>query len=212
MKLYISSYKLGNNTEELEKWIEMNGNKIALIPNSRDVFEESERKTAGINKDVDSLRSLGFDVTVVSLKDYFGNSEQLKKDLEQYHAFFAIGGNSFALRKAMQLSGFDMFLKEIYEKKNYLYGGYSAGICVLAPDLQAIKLVDEPVNPYNEDEVLYKGVGILNYLPVPHYKSNHPESEMINDVVEYCKKNNVRYKTLSDGDVIIEEIQNELER
>lgn len=217
MKLYLSSYKLGNNKEELKRWIEEHGNKIVLIPNSRDVYEESERKSIGINKDIEELKNLGFEVTTVSLKEYFGQYDRLKKDLEQYSAFFAIGGNSFALRKAMQLSGFDRFLKEISSNSDYLYGGYSAGICVLAPNLHGLEIVDEPCNPYNKDEILYDGINLLDYLPTPHYKSEHPESKLMDDVIEYCKKNNVKYKTLRDGEVIIENIgreqmRNELER
>lgn len=45
MKLYLSSYKLGNKKEELEKWIKEHNNKICLIPNSRDIYPESERKS-----------------------------------------------------------------------------------------------------------------------------------------------------------------------
>lgn len=212
MKLYLSSYKLGNRTEELTKWIEKHGNKIALIPNSRDVYEESERKTAGINKDKEDLESLGFDVRIISLKDYFGDYDGLRKDLEECHAFFVIGGNSFALRKAMSLSGFDTFLKEISNKKDYLYAGYSAGICVLSPNMHGLELVDEPINPYNEEDVLYEGIGLLDYVPIPHYKSDHPESKMVDDVVEYCEKNNIKFRTLRDGDTIVLELGKDLER
>lgn len=35
MKLYLSSYKLGNDTDYLRNWISNNDNKILLIPNSR---------------------------------------------------------------------------------------------------------------------------------------------------------------------------------
>ena len=38
---------------------------------------------------------------------------------------------------------------------------------------------------------------------LPHYDSDHPESEDIAKEVEYCKNNNVPYKTLRDGEVII---------
>lgn len=106
----------------------------------------------------------------------------------------------------MQLSGFDQYLRDISNKKNYFYGGYSAGICVLAPNLEGLHLVDEPLNPYNTDVAIYNGIDLLDYLPLPHYKSDHPESEMIDNVVEYCKSNNIKYKTLSDGEVIIKEI------
>ena len=74
MKLYLSSYKIGDKTEELKKWIDKNGNKICLIPNARDIYPDGERKTIGIQADVDELTELGFDVTVLSLKDYFNNN------------------------------------------------------------------------------------------------------------------------------------------
>ena len=204
MQLYLSSYKLGNKQDELKKWIKKNGNKIILIPNARDIFEESERKRRGINSDIEMLEQVGFDVKLVSLTDYFGNYDKLKTDFEQYRAFFSIGGNAFALRKAMQLSGFDKFLTELSDRDDYLYGGYSAGICVLAKKLQGLNLVDEPINPYNTEEVLYEGIGLLDYLPIPHYKSDHSESKLVEDVINYCKQNSVKYRTLSDGDVMLE--------
>ena len=206
MKLYLSSYKLGESQDVLRDWMKEYGNKIILIANSRDMFEDSPRKEAGIERDINSLRELGFEVKNVSLKDFFGNYEKLKKDLEGYYAFYVIGGNTFVLRQAMKLSGFDKYLKGISKDSRYLYAGYSAGICVLAPTLEGLHLVDEPVNPYNLEKVIYQGIGLINYVPVPHYKSDHPESELVEHVVEYMKQNKIKYKTLSDGDVILEDL------
>ena len=45
MKLYLSSYKVGNKIEELKKWIIEHGNKICLIPNSRDIYPDGDRKS-----------------------------------------------------------------------------------------------------------------------------------------------------------------------
>lgn len=205
MKLYLSSYKLGNNIDELKKWIEEKGNKIVLIPNSRDVYEDSERLRRGINDNVEMLREIGFDVEVISLKKYFGNPEQLEIDFSKYNAFFAIGGNSFALRKAMQLSGFDEYLKKQVDNPNFLYSGYSAGICVLSPSLLGLELVDPPINPYNDEDVIYEGIGLLDYVLVPHYKSNHSESEKIDLVVKYMLENNIKFQPLRDGEIIVED-------
>lgn len=154
MKLYLSSYKVGNKKEELKKWIDEHGNKICLIPNSRDIYPESERKATGIQADVNELIDLGFDVTVISLKEYFEDKEGLLIKLEEYNAFYVIGGNTFALRQAMYLSGFDKFLKTIENNPNYLYAGYSAGICVLAKDLHGLDVCDDPnANPYGIENV-----------------------------------------------------------
>lgn len=43
MKLYLSSYKLGNDIELLKEWVK-NNNKMLVIPNALDVFEDSEKK------------------------------------------------------------------------------------------------------------------------------------------------------------------------
>lgn len=205
MKLYLSSYKLGNEIEELKKWIEEHGNKIILIPNSRDIYEDSERLRNGINSDIEMLKAIGFDVELISLKEYFDNSQKLEEDFSKYNAFFAIGGNTFALRKAMQLSGFDEFLKKQINNPDFLYSGYSAGICVLSPNLRGLEIVDEPLNPYNNEGAMYDGIGLLDYVPVPHYKSEHPESHLVDDVVKFLLDNNIKHQPIRDGEVIIEE-------
>ena len=202
MKLYLSSYKIGDKVDELKKWINEHGNKICLIPNSRDIYPESERKEKGIQADVEELTNIGFEVTVISLKDYFDHKKELIKILDKFRAFYVIGGNVFALRQAMYLSGFDEYLKTIENDPNYLYAGYSAGICVLAKDMHGLEVCDDPnINPYGID-TMWNGLGYFDYIFLPHYKSNHKETELIDTSVDYCNQHNIKYKTLSDGDVI----------
>ena len=205
MILYLSSYKLGNKTEFLKKWINKNGNKLALIVNARDAKEQNDIEKEKINENIKMLEDIGFEVNILNLKKYFNNNS-LNKELTKFDAFCAIGGNVFVLRQAMKLSGFDKYLKENINNNKLLYIGYSAGSCVLAKKLDGLHLVDEPINPYNSDDVIYDGVGLLNYCITPHYKSNHKESILIDKVVQYMKKNKKNYKTLCDGDVIIEEL------
>jgi dipeptidase E len=50
---------------------------------------------------------------------------------------------------------------------------------------------------------------ILDYAIAPHYKSDHPESADIDKCVAYFKENNIRYKTLRDGEAIIINGENE---
>ena len=63
------------------------------------------------------------------------------------------GGNTFVLAQAMKLSGFGEIIKKYYkENKNVLYGGYSAGVCVLGTTLKGIHLTDDPqLKPYGEE-------------------------------------------------------------
>lgn len=206
MKLYLSSYKLGNETEVLKEWLKENGNKIVIIANSRDWSPDTEEKEKSIKSNIADLQELGFDVKRVDLRNYFNNSEKLKDDLKGYYAFYVIGGNAYTLRMAMKYSGFDNYIKGVANNEEYLYAGYSAGICVLSPSLDGLDIVDEPLNPYNNEPVLYDGLGLLDYTPVPHYKSNHPESALVDKVVDLFDEKGINYKTLRDGEVIVETI------
>lgn len=209
MKLYLSSYKLGNKTEFLKKWIEENDNSIVLITSARDAKEQNDIEKQKIKDNIKMLENIGFKVTKISLKKYFNKKTELKEILKQYHAFCVIGGNVFVLRQAMKLSGFDEYIKEISNEEEYLYIGYSAGSCVLSPTLKCLDLVDEPINPYNDEPVIYDGINLINYVFVPHYKSNHKESERIDKAIIELNKNKIKYKTFSDGDVIIEDTKKE---
>ena len=53
--------------------------------------------------------------------------------------------------------------------------------------------------------MIWEGLGIIDYVIVPHYKSVHLESEIMEEVVEYLIENKIPYKTLRDGEVIIVE-------
>ena len=205
MKLYLSSYKVGNKKEVLKEWQKKHGNKIIFIANSRDHKEETLEKKEIIQEYIDELEEIGFEIVIVDLRKYFGNSVKLQEDLKDFNACYVIGGNTYVLRLAMKYSGFDKYILEKNKEDDFLYMGFSAGICVLAPSLYGLDIVDEPINPYNNDKVDYSGLNILDFVPVPHYKSDHPESKLVDGIVELFKKEGIKYKTLRDGDVIIKE-------
>jgi len=205
MRFYLSSYKLGNEVDKLKKMIPKN-KKTAYIANAMDYSQDMERIKEKINENMQQLSGLGLDVELLDLKEYFGKSKELENKLSQIGTIFISGGNVFVLRQAMKLSGFDIILKKfIKENREMLYGGYSAGICVLAQNLKGIDLMDDlTVKPYgNKLNIIWEGLGILDYLIVPHFKSDHPETKLADKAVEYLKKNKMPFKTLRDGEVII---------
>ncbi|MEK7165488.1 MAG: Type 1 glutamine amidotransferase-like domain-containing protein [Patescibacteria group bacterium] len=204
MKFYLSSYKLGNETEKLKKLIPQK--KIGFIPNALD-FSTADpiRKKKSIEMDIASLRELGLDVTIVDLKNYFNRHNDLKIKLDELGAIFICGGNVFVLRQAMKLSGLDQLLKEYIDNENFLYSGYSAAGCVLSANLKVYEIVDDATDtPYDElKEVIWDGLGFINFAFMPHWDSNHPESAAINKEIEFCRQNNIPYKAIRDGEVIM---------
>ena len=202
MKFYLSSYELGNETEKLKKLVPQG--KIGYIPNARDFTgADPERRERRNKSDMQSLLELGLEVEMVNLRDYFGKQLELKKKLEELGAIFISGGNVFVLRQAMKLSGLDEILKELLNT-DFLYAGYSAAGCVLAPDLKGMELVDPLDTPYKEQkEIIWEGLGFVDFRFMPHWDSNHPESADIDKEIAYCKENNIPYKAIRDGEVII---------
>ena len=88
-----------------------------------------------------------------------------------------------------------------------VYGGYSTGVVILTPSLHGIELVDpkDDIAEGYEKEVIWDGLGLLDYAVAPHYKSDHPESEAINKCVEYMIDHHMPFVALHDGEVIIVE-------
>lgn len=86
-----------------------------------------------------------------------------------------------------------------------VYAGFSAAVCLAAPTLLGVDIVDDPnVVPLSyEKEFSWDGLGLIDYNVAVHYKSDHPESASTDKEVEYYQENNIPYKTLSDGEVII---------
>ncbi|MDP3995704.1 MAG: Type 1 glutamine amidotransferase-like domain-containing protein, partial [bacterium] len=114
MKLYLSSYGIGNETERFKKLV-LKG-KLGYIANALDFpSADLERRNKHIEKDLESLRGLGFKVELVDLHDYFGKKDELNHKIEKLGAIFISGGNVFILRQAMKLSGFDDIIKSIHK-------------------------------------------------------------------------------------------------
>jgi len=206
MKFYLSSYQIGDEIKKLKDLIPKNNKKTAFISNSLDFSDDLERRKEGNQFDINQLTEVGLEVEEFDLRDYFNKPGKLKKDISKYGVIWVRGGNVFVLRQAMKLSGFDNLLKNLAKsKKDLLYGGYSAGICVLAPSLKGLELVDDTNHkPYKEQpELIWEGLNLIDYTIVPHYKSNHPESKAVNNVVKYYKEHNIPFKAISDGEVIV---------
>ena len=205
MNLYLSSYQLGNHPEELSNLF-FHNKKVAVICNARDFDKNQQDYEEKKQEQLTNMSSIGLEPEILDLRNYFGKSDELRTLLKSFAGIWVRGGNTFVLRAAYMLSGLDKIISE-YSKSSddFVYSGFSAGCCVLQKSLKGIDFVDDPslVKTTYDMEPIWEGLGIIDYVFVPHFESDHSESETANLEVEYYKKNNVPYRTLRDGEVII---------
>ncbi len=184
--------------------------RVALILNAGDLWGDQAHAYRVIEQ-AEMLAETGLVATDVDLRDYVDKSAQLEQRLRTCGSVWVAGGNAFVLRRAMYDSRFDRIITKMLKDDAIAYGGYSAGICVLAASLKGLDLVDDPaeVEQASHREVIWDGLGILPYTPVPHFQSDHMESGTIDKVVSYLKSAGMAYKTLRDGEAIVVNGQSE---
>src|SRR5690606_3274883 len=156
MKMYLSSYRLGDNPQSLIGLVGEN-KKAAVISNSMDFLEDSEARKQASQREIDDLKQLGFQPEDIDLRDYFGKPDNLSKKLSEFGLLWVRGGNVFTLRRAYKESGMDEWLRSQKDNRELVYAGYSAGVCVLSPSLKGLELVDNPNAPAKgyKDEVVW---------------------------------------------------------
>jgi dipeptidase E len=231
MRLYLSSYRIGDRAgsllallsggqEKLQTFpprtgsgdrprdhSDRDGRRAAIIENALDGISPAARELyrTEVYDPVMELASLGIAGTPLDLRDYFGRPEALAQALAAYDLVWVTGGNAFILRRAMKQSGFDDVIIDMLERDAIVYGGFSAGAVVAGPCLEGIHLMDDPdETPAGYDiEPVWDGLGLIDHTIVPHYRSPHTESAAADRAVRHLMGRGLRYRALRDGEVII---------
>jgi len=206
MKLYLGSYKPWETGEDFSKCIEMIGDnkKVGIIMNALDYSDDIERLNGVFVETRKFLESFGLKPFRLELRDFFGKPNELAKKLNDVGLIYVYGGNCFLLRKAFAQSGLDKLLPKLLDK-GVVYGGFSAGCCILAPTLEGSDITDDPnvIAEKYDNDIIWDGLGLVPYSIEPHYRSDHEESAGIEKEVELMKKKGMPYKTLRDGEAIV---------
>lgn len=203
MRLYLSSFKFGNHPQKLKELVGLSGDAVVIL-NARD-YKSPEERNKYLDWEMGELKNIGFNPEELDLRNYFGKEKELENLLSKKQLVWIDGGNTFLLRRAMRQSGFDNIIKKLLKDNKIVYAGFSAACVVLQKDMHGLDLVDDPniVSEGYEKETIWEGLGLIDFYLAVHYKSDHPESAMVDKEVELCEKNNIPYKTLRDGEVLI---------
>lgn len=182
MKLYLSSYRIPVE-EELFKLVgsQPEDISVALIPNAQDYYAERARRVK-LNQTIEYLREMGLTSELVDLRKH-RQPNILQQKLKQFDLIWVVGGNTFCLRHEMKLSGFDEIIGNMIEK-GLVYGGESAGACVVGNSLKGLETADDPT--YAE-ETIWEGLNILPHFILPH--TDNPMFATDIDVAREIHKN-----------------------
>lgn len=203
MRLYLSSFRLGNRPERMLDLLR-GGTRAAVVTNADD-YKDPDFRATSVERELADLRGLGLQPVEVDLRRYFDRPDALRPALESADLVWVRGGNPFILRRAMTLTGTDEILRELLADDQIVYGGYSAGACVLTPSLHGVELVDDPhdIPAGYPEAVVWDCLGLLPYFILPHYRSDHPESALIEKSLEYMVDHHMPFIALRDGQALV---------
>lgn len=205
MKLYLSSFRLGDQKHQLAAMAGQNKS-IVLITNAMDGDDHLAHKSMRTDRAISDLKTINLTADVIDLRLFFGQPKLLEQKLTDYQTIFVTGGNVFVLRRAMRQSGLDRLLQQrAVGDSDAVYAGFSAGSSVMGPTLRGIEWVDDPnVVPQGYDsDIIWEGVGLVDYCIAPHYQSEHPESRLVDLTVAQYIKDKTLFKALKDGEVLL---------
>jgi dipeptidase E len=198
VKLYLSSFRLGDHPERLVALLPSAG-RVAVICNSIDIEDPAVRREK-VADEITWLTELGLRPEELDLRSCA--REELKARLAEYDGVWVRGGNVFVLRAAMARSGADQILPELIRSEQLVYAGYSAGPCVLVPSLRGLEMCDDA--DAVDGEVIWDGLGILDHAIVPHLNSpGHPETELLEQVAHLYDRTGVLYLPMQDGQALV---------
>lgn len=206
MRLYLSSYRTQETAGHL---LDLAGGpcRAVVISNALDMIPLAERQAYArkIHDPVVELRDAGLDAADLDLRDYFANPAALERDLADVGLVWAVGGNAFLLRRALRQSGLDEILTRRLADDSLAYGGWSAGACVAGSTLRGLHLMDAPelITPGYDREVIWDGMGLVDFAIVPHFASDHAEAQAADRAAAYLAAGAIPHRTLRDGQVIL---------
>ncbi|MBP9758869.1 Type 1 glutamine amidotransferase-like domain-containing protein [Candidatus Dojkabacteria bacterium] len=124
---------------------------------------------------------------------------EVEADFDKVDCIFLAGGNIFYLLDKIRESKSEGILLKMVKEKIVI--GSSAGSVVFCNNLDPIKFFDDPSVSSRLDK--YKGLGLFDFLLVPHCNQEEGNSELI-DLIKYnFSKCNQQLILLGDSNYII---------
>jgi dipeptidase E len=204
MRLLLSSWFLtpDNRPSALPATLTNGTARAGIVLNALDQLGGSRNRDYA--RERHTLETFGYSCEELDLRDYFSAPDELAKRLADLHLVWAMGGNAFVLARAVTQARLGEALRAQLDRPDFTYGGYSAGACVAGPDLRGIDLIDDPnvVPERYPTETAPECLGLVPFRIVPHWRSDHPETEGAERAATHLAQHGLAHRCLRDGDVL----------
>ncbi|MEU6343652.1 Type 1 glutamine amidotransferase-like domain-containing protein [Streptomyces sp. NPDC046977] len=202
MRLLLSSWFLTPDSRPSALPSTFRTGRAGIVLNALDEYGGSRARDYA--RECRTFETFGYACEELDFRNYFSAPKELPKRLADLDLVWVLGGNAFVLARAMTQAGLRDALQEQLHRPEFTYGGYSAGACVAGPDLQGIDLIDDPTvlpdgyPPTTSPECLR----LLPYRIVPHWRSNHPETEGAERAAAHLAESGLPHRCLRDGEAV----------
>ncbi|MEU1985464.1 Type 1 glutamine amidotransferase-like domain-containing protein [Nocardia sp. NPDC019395] len=202
MRLFLSSYRFGDHFDVFAELAGAPG-PVAVIGNACDAWPQA--RAGAMTSELVPLRRLGYTPRELDLREYIGRPAELARELTQYPVVWVRGGNTFVLRAQFARSGADRVLPDLLAADTFLYAGYSAGACLLSPDLYGMETADDPdeVPPTCGIEPLWSGLGLIDRPIVPHIDSATDPTGAGSTLAARYRADGIAHWALTDADAVV---------
>jgi dipeptidase E len=198
MKLYLSSYRIPA-LKPFSDFINKAPHeiKMGLVLNGKDNKAPEERLIKK-NELLGYFSELGFAVQEINLLEHVGDNSVLLKKFKEFDVVWFNGGNTYCLRWAIAQSGCESVLKKALES-GVVYGGDSAGALIVGPTLKYFDIADDPKAA---PEAIYEGLGLVDFVVVPHWNSG-VFGQTVTTVKNSLEKEGYKTVTLTDEEFLL---------
>ncbi len=157
---------------------DLKGKVLAFIPTA----SLHEKYTKYVDEAKQAFENMGLKVEVLDVSS--APKELTERTLQRCDLIYVSGGNTFFLLQELEKSGAKtIILEQVKGGKPYI--GESAGSVIMAPNISYVKDVDdEKAAPQLKS---FEGLGLVDFYPLPHYKSFPFEEVTEKMLVKYAK-------------------------
>ena len=142
-----------------------------------------EEYTDYVDEAKEAFENLGLNIEVLDVSG--APKDLIERTLQSCNLIYVSGGNTFYLLQELEKSGAKtIILEQVKGGKPYI--GESAGSIIMAPNISYAKDMDvaEKAAPQLKS---FEGLGLVDFYPLPHYKSFPFEEVTEKMLVKYAK-------------------------